>query len=676
MNTSSPRVNGNLKVIACVFAIWAAVPLSLRGQTGDTLFYSIVKNNEKTGFQKIWTGGPHEFYSAYQFNDRGRGDSITAVITTNDSGLIIRAETRGVDYFKKPFYESLTINKDSVITVVNDQRKSKIYKGELFQSAEPTDIEPGTRYLLLHPDKKIPLHNGGTIMMLPPHEKSVVFRGKPLRLFLCEFYVDENEPPNFVWISDDHHFFASVSDWFSTIKSGYESLTDSLNILQLIQAKTYFRRQMKSLADTLPSGLAIRHVRLFDSEHAAMLDDMTVILRDAKVVTVGKSSVVQIPEGCTMIDGTHKTLLPGLWDMHGHYMETEGLNYLAGGVTHVRDMGNSTRLLAVRDAIRNNELLGPDLSYISGFIDQAGPYQGPTGAIVHSLEEGLQAVDKYEKLGYPQIKLYSSIDPGWVSPLAARARSHGMRVCGHIPAFMTAEQAIHAGYNEITHMNMVMLNFQGDTIDTRTMRRFSAVGERAMKLDLNSDEVHSFIRLLQEKHISLDPTMNVFAGMFTVFPGDTDASIKPIVSWMPADQRETITARSSFAPVSEKGEYDASFDRMMKMLKKLYDNGILIVAGTDGGEAFALEHELELYVEAGIPPANALQCATYNAAKDCNLLNDYGTISEGKPADMILVDGNPASTISDIRRVEWVIKNGREYHPKTLFGSIGWSYYY
>jgi imidazolonepropionase-like amidohydrolase len=112
------------------------------------------------------------------------------------------------------------------------------------------------------------------------------------------------------------------------------------------------------------------------------------------------------------------------------------------------------------------------------------------------------------------------------------------------------------------------------------------------------------------------------------------------------------------------------------MLKKLYDNGILIVAGTDGGDAFALEHELELYVGAGIPPLNALQCATYNAAKDCSLLNDYGTISAGKPADMILVDGNPAVTIGDIRHVEWVIKNDRQFYPKKLFASIGWSYYY
>jgi len=414
---------------------------------------------------------------------------------------------------------------------------------------------------------------------------------------------------------------------------------------------------MKALSVSVPARLAVSHVRLFDSEHAQMLQDMTVTLENGKVKEVGKSSSVRIPEGYTIIDGTNKTLMPGFWDMHDHFEETEGLNYLAGGVAHVRDMGNGSRLPAVRDEIRHNELLCPDISYMSGFIDQAGPSQGPPGTMIHNVEEGLRAVDKYAGRGYQQIKLYSSIDPKWVAPLAAEAHKFGLHVAGHIPSFSTAEAAVRNGYDEITHMNMVMLNFQGDTIDTRSMMRFSVVGERAKDLDLNSEPVNAFIRLLQEKHISLDPTMNVFAGMLTVFPGDTDASVAPIIGWMPADQRENVASTSSFAPVSERAAYDASFDKMMKMLKKLYDSGILIVAGTDGGAAFALEHELELYVQAGIPPLNALQCATYNAAKDCKLLDEYGVIREGKPADLILIDGDPGSNISHIRRVEWVIKN-------------------
>jgi imidazolonepropionase-like amidohydrolase len=112
------------------------------------------------------------------------------------------------------------------------------------------------------------------------------------------------------------------------------------------------------------------------------------------------------------------------------------------------------------------------------------------------------------------------------------------------------------------------------------------------------------------------------------------------------------------------------------MLKVLYDNGILLVAGTDGGDAVALHHELELYVQAGIPANEVLKIATYNAAKDCGLENIYGQINTGRDADFILVDGNPTENISNIRRVEWVIKNGKLYNPKQLLVSQGWKYYY
>jgi hypothetical protein len=662
--------------IAALFAEILFAAAALSGQGRDTLFYSVVKHGEKAGYQRIWKTGERMFGSSYQYNDRGRGDSVTEVIATNDTGLVISAETRGFDYFKRKFLETFSIQKDSAIIVTNEVRKSKPFAGELFSSTEPTDIEPSTQYLLRHPGVKIPIVTGGTMMMLAPGEKKISFEGKALQLYLCEFYVNDNNPPNFVWLDGDRHFFAYVSDWFSTIREGYEPLVDSLNILQLIQSKGYYSAQMKSLSEDVPRRLLIRHVRLFDSERASVLEDMTVAISGDTVVTVSNSAAAPDTAGWTVVDGSGKMLLPGLWDMHAHYQEREGLNYVAGGVTHVRDMGNGSRLPAVRDAIRNNELLGPDISYMSGFIDQAGPFQGPTGTMIHNLNEGIQGVEDYAKKGYQQIKLYSSIDPAWVAPMAARAHALGLRLCGHVPAFMTAAQAVNAGYDEITHLNMVMLNFQGDTIDTRGMRRFQVVGERGKDLDLNGKEVNSFINLLQEKHISVDPTMNVFAGMLTLFPGDTDESIKPVVNWMPEDQRENVATRTSFVEAAERPRYDASFDKMLGMLKKLYDRGILIVSGTDGGEAFALEHELELYVRAGIPPAKALQCATYNAAKDCSLLGTYGTIAAGRPADMILVDGDPASRISDIRRVEWVIKNNLMYYPKKLFASVKWGYYY
>ncbi|HXL58832.1 MAG TPA: hypothetical protein VN958_21365, partial [Chitinophagaceae bacterium] len=319
------------------------------------------------------------------------------------------------------------------------------------------------------------------VSIVPLHEKTVSVSGKSIHLYLCEMYFNTNNPPVFVWLDDNKHFFASVSDWFNIIRSGYEALSDTLNTLQELQSKDYYGKQMKALADTLPQQFAVTHVQLYDAEHALMMNDRTVLVKNGEVMKINKTSSAEIPQGFHVIDGTNKTLMPGLWDMHSHYQKTDGLNYLAGGVTHVRDMGNSNNLTIVRDEIVNNELLGPDISYMSGFIDQAGPFQGPTGSIIHNLDEGIKAVDDYAKRGYQQIKLYSSIDPKWVAPLAREAHRLGLRICGHIPSFMTAEQAIQDGYDEITHMNMVMLNFMGDTIDTRAMRRFKVVGGASKK---------------------------------------------------------------------------------------------------------------------------------------------------------------------------------------------------
>lgn len=667
----------NQLIMKKIFAIIPFFCFAAVARAQDTTFYSVIQGKDIKGIQKFWKTGANEYNYFYKYNDRGRGDSLYEKVNTAANGMITSVKIEGVDYYKNPYNETFDVIGDSLVWMVNGQRKSKPNNQYLYANVNaPGVIEPIVKALLQQPGYSATAFNSSKIQLVPLHQVMVPFNKQSLQLLLCEGYIGENNPPFFVWLNQDKKFFASVSGWFSQIEKGYEPVTDTLIDIQEKQSLVYYGKQVNELSTDLPAAFAITHARLFDAEYAVMQNDMTVLVADGKIQSVGSSAEIKIPSSYKIIDATNKTLMPGLWDMHAHFDKSEGILYVEGGVTHVRDMANDDRLPKVRDAIRNNELLGPDISYMSGFIDQAGPYQGPTGTIAHSLQEALDGVHKYHERGYGQIKLYSSVDPTWVAPLAAEAHKLGMRVAGHIPSFMTAAQAVKDGYNEITHMNMIMLNFMGDTIDTRSRGRFYATGQRSKNIDLNSKEVNDFMQLLVSKNISFDPTMNVFAGMFTVYPGDTDEYIKPIVAWMPEQERQDVASQTSFAPVEQKATYMASFQTMMNMLKKMYDNHILIVSGTDGGEAFALQHELELYVQAGIPALNALQTATYNAAKDCSLQNKYGSIKAGFEADMILIDGNPAANISDIRRVEWVIKNNRWYEPKKLFASRGWSYYY
>ncbi len=652
--------------------------LVLFSQT-DTAFYSGVSKGKITGVQKIWSNGNNEYHYSFYYNDRGRGDSTQTVIHTNDAGLITTLNITGVDYMKTPYAETFAIAGDSAVWTINGDKKAKKFDNQFYNlnAYVPAAFELLIQQMMKHPNRKIDLLPGGTMHCDEPFLKTISFNSKPVNLKLYAVYFDPAPEPVYVWMTEDNHLFAFVTGWFNVLPKGYETWGDSMYAVQETASQGYYENEVKKKSTPLPHHIAFTHANLFQSSTATVAKDMTVEVVDGKVTSVFASTSTQkLSRADTVIDCKGKFLMPGLWDMHAHYAKEEGVPYLAGGVTHIRDMGNEKILLTYKRQIADNLLLGPDISYLSGFIDKEDPFQGPTGTIVKSLDEALKAIDDYHRFGYQQIKIYSAIKPEWVAPMAARAHSYGMRVAGHIPAFMTATQAINAGYNEITHMNFIFLNFMGDTVDTRGPARFSLVGLNGGSLNLKSKEVQDLITLMKQKNIALDPTMNVWDEMFNTFKGDTSHVLAPIVNWLPAQMLPGIITEAPYANEHDAPVYHTSFNNMLNMLKLLYDNGIRIVAGTDGEEAKALHHELELYVQAGISANEVLKIATYNAALDCNLQDKYGEIKAGRDADLILIDGNPAKNISDIRRVELVIKNNKEYRPKELLAAQGWKYYY
>ena len=654
-----------------------AYSFSLTAQN-DTAYYSVVNKGKITGGQKVWQSKSDEFHYGFQFNDRGRGDSTTTVVNTNAAGLIISVNITGIDYYKSPYTEEFSIKADSAVWIVNGEKKAKKFSNELYATnTAPAIFELYLQWMLKQPNKRAAILPDGFIRTDEPVLKTIFANGNTLQLKLFPVYFEPSPSPFYVWLTSDLHFFASVSSWTSHIQKGYESWTDSLLTLQEIAGQGYYENEIKNSSASLANHLIFTHANVFESATATVQKDMSVEVVRGKITGVYPSAAANSnKKTATIIDCKGKFLMPGLWDMHGHYSKEEGAVYLAGGVTHIRDMGNAAILMTYRQQIAANKLLGPDISYLSGFIDKEDPFQGPTGKIITTLNEGIKAIEEYHQLGYPQIKLYSAIKPEWVAPMAAHIHKLGMRLCGHIPAFMTADQAINNGYDEVTHMNFIFLNFMGDTIDTRTPARFRLVGDNAGKLNLQSQQVTNFIALMKRNNIVLDATMNVWQGMFDEFKGDTSSYLKPIVKWLPASYQSNLAIKTPFGSEANKPAYKAAFSNMLKMLKLLHENGIMLVAGTDGGEANALHHELELYAQAGISNSEVLRIATYNAALDCNLQNKYGAIKQGRDADFILIDGDPTKNISDIRRIEWVIKNNRLYQPKQLLAAQGWKYYY
>jgi imidazolonepropionase-like amidohydrolase len=222
------------------------------------------------------------------------------------------------------------------------------------------------------------------------------------------------------------------------------------------------------------------------------------------------------------------------------------------------------------------------------------------------------------------------------------------------------------------HMNFVFLNFMPDVKETRTPARFIEPAKRSADIDVKSKPVQDFIALLKEHKTVMDPTLVAFEGMITGRSGKPDPSFANVIDRMPANvRRGFFTGGLSVADEATDRKYNASFANWKRMTKELFDRGVTIVAGTDSLAGFALDRELELYTQAGIPANKVLQIATIGAARVMKMDNMFGSIEPGKVADMVLVEGDPIAKIADIRRVRTTFKDGKMYDSAALFRELG-----
>lgn len=398
---------------------------------------------------------------------------------------------------------------------------------------------------------------------------------------------------------------------------------------------------------------------LIDVTGRPAVPNSVVVIQGDRIIAAGPQSAIKIPKDTKVIDVTGKFLLPGLWDMHSHFYQTEfGPTYLAAGITTARDVGNDIEYgTALRDAAKAKRGLGPRM-LLAGYIDGKNEYHS-FDIQVETPEEARAAVQHYKNAGYEQIKIRDHVKLETLKVICAEAHRLGMTVTGHVPEGMNALQAVEAGMDQINHMNYVLTGF----FPNRNRNN------PPVSINLNAPNVQHALKFFKEHGTVIDPTMAVLELMLRPMNQPIE-SFEPGVTKAPAELLVQINKKGESADQAE--GLRMVVDVLIKIIGALHQAGVPIVAGTDVGvPGHTLHRELELYVKAGMTPLEAIQAATIMPARVMKLENEVGTIEAGKRADLIVLDANPLDNISNIRRIKYVVTQRRLFESAKLWESVG-----
>ena len=646
--------------------LWAVLlSASATSFADETVQYDFVSQGKVEGGQTVVYHDDGIIEVDFHFNDRGRGPKIHEVMQLDKQGLLTATHIRGHGYLGAKIDERYHNDatgahwRNGVDDGSRDARGSAWY---VTMNGTPESFVAMARAALNNKDHKLALLPSGEL-----HIKKL----KTIKVPVGEGEQNANLyaitglglTPQDLWLTDDLRYIGYASSWNSLVLKGWEAALPTLKAESEAMEQRFYADLSKQAMRKVQPVMLIDNARVLDVVTATLSEPTKIWIEQGKFI----ASPSKPPKTFEYLDAKGAVLMPGLWDMHSHLFDSSAVLNIAGGVTSVRDLGNSkTELDTLITRIQRAEIAGPQV-YRAALLDADSPFRAPTGDIAKTEQEALQLIDKRAKEGFLQIKLYSSIPPAWVPALVARAHQHGLRVSGHIPAFMTAEQAVRAGYDEIQHANMLFLNFlTSSTDDTRTPLRFTLVGDKAGEVDLDSKPVQDFLALLKTKQTVVDPTLGIFVAMFSHERGKPNPTFAGIFDHLPITIQRSQLQPEMDINDDNRASYQRAAVALKQLVKRLYDHGIPIVAGTDDIAGFALHRELELYVEAGIPTADVLRIATVNAAKLVGAGAQKGQIKPGFDADWILLDANPLDNISALRRVRTVMINDVLYDPSRI----------
>src|SRR5438445_2773265 len=419
-----------------------------------------------------------------------------------------------------------------------------------------------------------------------------------------------------------------------------------------------------------------RDVKMYDADAERFLEHRYVLTANGKIVSVGAKAPAKLPAGTRALNGAGKTLVPGLWDSHMHVGDDfQTVSELALGVTSCRNPGGPIELeVSQRERRDAGTLLAPEC-FDSVIVDRKGPLVAQGSIAVSSLDEPLAAVRKIKANNLTAAKFYTSMDPAWIPPAAKLAHQLGLHVHGHIPAGMRTLDAINAGYDEITHVYFATMQaMPQEVVDkANTTMRMLGPGKYFKDVDFDAEPTRTVIRTMAEKKIVLDPTLVVVEGVLLAKAGTVAPAYAPYVGTLPAaTERGFKSGPIPYLPGMPRDDAVKSVHHMGEYVAKLRRAGVPIVAGTDGS-GMEIVRELELYVDGGLTPAEALATATIAPARNVKIDNRTGSIKVGKAADLLLVDGDPEKNVGDLRHVDQVMSDGYLMDGNALRAAAGYS---
>jgi imidazolonepropionase-like amidohydrolase len=656
-------------------AIWLLGCLCVIGETAaapreDTILIQGLAQGKQT----VTVVDPATTRVEYSYNDRGRGDHITATWKLDAAGVPVEYSGSGNDYMKAAVDEKFAIANGKATWSNRTEHGEKAVAGEAFYvplNGPPEFFGVLARALLKAPGHELALLPAGEARLETAGDAEVTTAAGKAKVTQYRI-VGLSFSPAAIWLDHDGNTAGSLSTWFSVVSPAYDEAVKQLLEVQDATDSAWSARIARELTHVPAGALVVRNARLFDPRDLSVTPGTSVLIEGEHVVRVGADAAIKAPDKAEVVDAHGRFLMPGLWDNHQHFGDNDGALDLATGVTSARDMANDTDAFLKRVArFDDGTELGPRV-FKAGIIDGTGEFAGPTKMRVDTAEEAIKDVDWYADHGYGQIKIYSSVKPELMPIIADHAHARGLRVSGHVPAFMSARMFVDGGADEIQHLNFIELNFLFDTVkETRNRDRFIKVAEHAREFTPDKPQVREFIAFLKAHHTVLDPTMDAFEGLFCGDPTAVTPGLETIAPRFPPQIRRNMLSGALEPPPDQKAAYAESFPAMLRLLKALHDAGVTIIPGTDELAGYMLHHELELYARAGIAPAEVLRMATLTSAQVIGVDGSRGVIAPGKLADMVLIDGDPTRNIADIEKVDTTIKGGKVYEAAKLERALG-----